>query len=584
MYNVARYTNRTTYCFAIFKAMYTVYDTDENKSYAIINNISENSLPIMLNAICDKNPGQKYGFAIDMGLETGGFCYNKYDDFSSAVLRQIYPKGYDEANEYKAIIATGYKTIKLNSSLQENYEWYMNNSHVNEFMDTDYTDTDYDGLADYKEIKFVFGDHKSLVNDDDVTHIKLLTFAEIVDLLGGRYSYFNDEGKCFYVKNGLKRYMKTTSEKGNYPDSLKDAYILPINSDPTNPDGDKDGIGDMEEYTHKINSGFNPLKEDTVTIRDNLIDDSNCIKEKKTDYSGLNDDGCVSAEAISKGKYSDDGSETIMRPVLNFSRYVNSTSVFTIVPEQNSDYVISAGVNSKITVEKSSLWSYKKLTDESFYKLDTSVDGQVGVILEKGNKYRITIDNHNEDTDKFDVFDVKVWQNNWVYAPEGGYYTSNMLSDYIDDMAYRNNCYVKIYINSNMFDELKKIMALHNVQTSDLNSYYSKVALFSALVGFPALWVAQPIGVILVCEGVVIAIDTMVDAETEKRLQKDFYDIVYVGCDHGIIIEREIYETEHGIYDKYYEWNLPYYINKYHGSIRGKVITEISEGDIEWFF
>ena len=42
--------------------------------------------------------------------------------------------------------------------------------------------------------------------------------------------------------------METTGEKGGYPGSLMDAYILPINSDPTSEDGDGDELGDFEDY------------------------------------------------------------------------------------------------------------------------------------------------------------------------------------------------------------------------------------------------------------------------------------------------------------------------------------------------
>ena len=176
----------------------------------------------------------------------GGGRYN----FENFIIREIFG---EQENEYPIISAVGWTRIKLNSSLQQNYEWYQQNTHYNEFMDTDL-----DGLADYEEIKFVSANGHSLINDSDPKNVQLLNFAEILELSGDRYNYSNDGSKHFYVKDGLKRF---TDEQGEdvVNDFLLNVRILPINSDPNNDDGDEDNVLDMYDYnalSYNINDEF----------------------------------------------------------------------------------------------------------------------------------------------------------------------------------------------------------------------------------------------------------------------------------------------------------------------------------------
>ncbi len=193
-------------------------------------------------------------------------------NFGDFIVEQIF------GNVYPTVTAVGWTQVELNSSLQQNYEWYQKNTHYNEFMDTDH-----DGLADYQEIKFATESGRSLVDDSDPMHVELLTFAEIVDLTGDRYNYFDDDTKRFYVKDGLKRYMDMTGEEGTYPSSLALVHILPIRSDPTNINSDYDKYNDY--YDLKPLSTLSFLSKD-ITFSD--TEDFNikpeivyCIEEKK---------------------------------------------------------------------------------------------------------------------------------------------------------------------------------------------------------------------------------------------------------------------------------------------------------------
>ena len=124
-------------------------------------------------------------------------------------------------------------------------------------------DTDKDGLADYQEIMFEnyfdnYAVRRSLIDDTDPDNVKLLTYSQIVDILGDKY---------FYVENGLERYRSATGEAAWNPGSLLDSYILPIRSDPTDKNGDKDGISDALDGTPLYDAMMPELFENLVEYK-----------------------------------------------------------------------------------------------------------------------------------------------------------------------------------------------------------------------------------------------------------------------------------------------------------------------------
>ncbi len=175
------------------------------------------------------------------------------------------------------ISAIGWKKIKLNSSLQQNYDWYLNNTPYNKSMDTDL-----DGLADYQEIMFKSVNGRTLIDNSNPNNVQLLTFGEILNKIAFEYNYEVENSKHFYVVDGLARYMKSTGEKGDLPLSLWDVKILPIISDPENPDGDGDGYVDGSVDLNndgKINDP-RPLKCDVFKYS---IQNTNYIEIDNTD-------------------------------------------------------------------------------------------------------------------------------------------------------------------------------------------------------------------------------------------------------------------------------------------------------------
>ena len=153
--------------------------------------------------------------------------------------------------EYPIISATGWSTIKLNSTLQQNYEWYKTDKPYNEWMDTDL-----DGLADYQEIKFKRDNGISLINDADPNNIGLYNFAEVIELSADRYNYDYNSDKLFYVVNGLERICKDLDCDEKYPLDLLNVRILPINSNPNSQDSDGDGYYDKDDCSKLQNNYY----------------------------------------------------------------------------------------------------------------------------------------------------------------------------------------------------------------------------------------------------------------------------------------------------------------------------------------
>ncbi len=243
-YNEYKNNPRETFVFSIVQ-IEGIYYGEKEDSYAILNSINNDKTKknfIRISVIFDENLNGRYGYATDLSHKTDGGQIDHYDGSSSFMLGQIYGK-VPQINGYKAIIGTGYKTIKLNSSLQEVYEEYqaVQNGSSDYYM---CNDTDEDEISDCEEIMFKNSKEILLIDDTDKDNVKLLTFKAIKELLGD---------KLFYVKKGLDRYRSATGDFTSGVESLNSAHILPINSDPTRKDSDMDGIYDGNDE-QKLNN------------------------------------------------------------------------------------------------------------------------------------------------------------------------------------------------------------------------------------------------------------------------------------------------------------------------------------------
>lgn len=239
--------DKMAYFFYVLEKENSEYAFDEAKYNAVKEGFPNN---IKISVVSNYNDSKKrdtkeFSYVPELCTATKGRIISDYE-FSDEALDVIYESVPEINNGYKAITALGYKTVVLNQSLQDNYNMYNESKkphttlpYLKEF------DTDDDTIADYQEIMFEkkfegYDESRWLVNNVNPDNISLLTYNQILEIVGEEY---------FYVEKGLERYRNTTGEVKWNPDSLLECKILPIKSDPTSEDGDEDGI--LDKYDDK---------------------------------------------------------------------------------------------------------------------------------------------------------------------------------------------------------------------------------------------------------------------------------------------------------------------------------------------
>ena len=146
-------------------------------------------------------------------------------------LTDILGEGMD-LKDFKIISSAGLTEISLKTPLRIN-EYYTSKSKKP-------TDTDEDGLYDWDEvcinaIEAIKGDN---IKDGILLPNNMPSLLECM-------TYYNKHSKG-YVGEGFLEFMKDNS--GNPYSALNSTYILPINSNPVDPDSDGDGIVDCITY------------------------------------------------------------------------------------------------------------------------------------------------------------------------------------------------------------------------------------------------------------------------------------------------------------------------------------------------
>lgn len=221
---------------------------------------------------------------------------------------------------------------------------------------------------------------------------------------------------------------------------MKNVYILPLKSNPTIADSDYDGI--VDENDEK------PKKENTIEIDDEILDDSKVFED---DYKILNT-VAVSGDGIA---YSQEGKKR--NNAICYSRVVNSdkaVSRYMIKPDKNSDYriTVDCAENDKYDISVYTKGLFGGRHDVEPVKKEGSTKGEA-YVFESGEKYYIDITVKPEVlTDN--SYEVKIEQDNWVYAPNGGIVTSEnyIIGDFIP--LYGVCDYSKIYYTKAMLKEL----------------------------------------------------------------------------------------------------------------------------------
>lgn len=285
---------RDLYLFCIMQNKGLYYNSNNELSDTGFKNWN-----IQINTAYRGKPKSQYGYARDIVYMTKGGTFNadpdfdsdsySYEGLSDFMLKQIYNNDYKVENGYKAIIGTGYKTVVLNQSLQDNYDRYKSASYSNYPYQLEW-DTDKDGLVDYEEIMFkqkdIHGVYKDTVKVDTNGKVELCTFGEIVKNLND--SLYTHK-IIFYVENGLERYRDATGDHTISIKSLISTRILPIRSDPNNVDSDGDGIVDCIKYFDSDEYTVQGIGKDLYHLTE--FDDPNPLKFEYLWQWPVEDDG-----------------------------------------------------------------------------------------------------------------------------------------------------------------------------------------------------------------------------------------------------------------------------------------------------
>ncbi|MCL2052999.1 MAG: cellulose binding domain-containing protein [Oscillospiraceae bacterium] len=201
-----------------------------NAAKVLSDTVRNNVGKIYISTICvtGKDEIAEYAYASQLANISGGIVYQN-SNYTEKVKEHIKSILGDFGIGYKAVIATGYQSVKLDAPITEDYiaaaqDLWQNEHKRNSY--SGYADTDSDGLYDFEEINFDLG----LITFENGA-VKLPTLAECV----------NHTGKT-HIEKGLELLIAN----GVY-EQLENVRIIPIYSDPTHEDGDQDGILDFDE-------------------------------------------------------------------------------------------------------------------------------------------------------------------------------------------------------------------------------------------------------------------------------------------------------------------------------------------------
>lgn len=254
---------REQYCFAFFDAhnMYYV-----NGSQSTLSAIRDYGYNIKFSVVTDveKNDENKYTYLYKLFDETSGGNFNIAQNrelFVEDVLNYIYGEVPSTSGAYNAIIATGYHTVVLDKPLTEKDKTYAKTKYFFPFNKDDFADTDKDGLYDFQEIMFYNRNGEEMISFENGV-IELSTISQIM------IDY--ESGDLDFVESGLE---KAKEQYGGCWDKFEEEYrVLPIYSDPTNPDSDNDGI--MDCLTNDLDkTDFYLGSDDTAPLKKGLIGD-----------------------------------------------------------------------------------------------------------------------------------------------------------------------------------------------------------------------------------------------------------------------------------------------------------------------
>jgi hypothetical protein len=224
------YSNRSeleTYVFIIFTP--EVIMTEAKPALELLKNINGKNIHISL--ISGLTTYNDDSYLINMVTRTEGTIINTNnndantsDEVASSVVKYI------GTNEPPIKIISSYSLTPLSPLFDREYINELSKLHIENKGENSTTgnDTDSDGLRDYYEVSF----ESALIDLSKVDYLPTVMHCQ-------NYASANDT--LLYVKSGFDRFMGSL---GGNSILLASIRILPINSDPTMPDSDGDGILD----------------------------------------------------------------------------------------------------------------------------------------------------------------------------------------------------------------------------------------------------------------------------------------------------------------------------------------------------
>ena len=256
--------NRAEYCFMFFDPLYQIEDGYNVFQYLAQSPRTDEYGMKLLEAI------SKDGTDIDFSTVTS--CYSTIEEMTSSYAKQvslktnginiedispesivnesiehIYSTAPDDDRLYEILIGTSYTVVNLKKPITEKYienaikygHSYIDISEFDEEDIEDCADTDGDGLWDFQEIKVFKGSTETPENQIIRFEDGKLMLPTVNDMTKEVYKdiYSSEEIDAFREYFAEQYGQNVGSEFWNTP-------ILPINSHPTELDGDGDGIPD----------------------------------------------------------------------------------------------------------------------------------------------------------------------------------------------------------------------------------------------------------------------------------------------------------------------------------------------------
>ena len=266
--------NRAEYCFMFFDPLYQIEDGYNVFQYLAQSPRTDEYGMKLLEAI------SKDGTDIDFSTVTS--CYSTIEEMTSSYAKQvslktnginiedispesivnesiehIYGTAPDDDRLYEILIGTSYTVVNLKKPITEKYienaikygHSYIDISEFDEEDIEDCADTDGDGLWDFQEIKVFKGLTETPENQIIWFEDGKLMLPTVNDMTKEVYKdiYSSEEIDAFREYFAEQYGRNVGSEFWNTP-------VLPINSHPTEPDGDGDGYNDIEDVSKLKNN------------------------------------------------------------------------------------------------------------------------------------------------------------------------------------------------------------------------------------------------------------------------------------------------------------------------------------------